>query len=146
MNGNPFPIDRSTLRFSTATNPAAGADFTLTVPQSEFWRIVAVTATFTTAAAVANRRPRFTIRQTGVYLMDFPTATDITAGLTTQVTWVQGQVAETGLVNSRLVAPIPEQLWVPATFEIESLTDNIQAADQWSTIIIQYERWKQTSL
>lgn len=144
MSQNPLPDGRSSIQVGSITTPAAGADFTTTIPPSEYRHIIGVSCIFTTDANAANRNLSLIMAQTGVDLLTFPSATNLIANTAYTIFWTAGHSHDIGLVGNRLVIPIPDQLFVPASFELDSLTDNIQAGDAYTQILYLYESWKQT--
>src|SRR6516162_1693189 len=74
------------------TTPAAGANWTVTVPGGRMWRPIAINATLVTSAAVANRIPgiQFQIYGVTTYVNDNSTA--ITASTTRTLVYQQGSV------------------------------------------------------
>ena len=124
--------------------PAAGADWTITVPGSgEFWEIVAVRARFVTSSAVANRFLTFNVKDNVgniVYQSAFGTAqtASITEGvvLSPQYVTVSGDVSSTKIVT----LPLPEGPYLPG-FTINSSTVAIDTGDQWSQIAVWFKQY-----
>ncbi len=127
-----------TMQTVVVPNPAAGADFTLTVPASKRWRLQSLMAQMTTSVAVANR--------TAVFRM--------TDGV--NETWRQADVAAMtgGGFYSHTIAsgiggsnnnggvygiPLPSPCIMTAGDTLFSNTLGIQAGDQWSNIIARVE-------
>lgn len=109
---------------------------------------MALTATLTTAVAVAARMPaiEYTDQSNMVYLAaDF--AQSQPASLAVTYTWARD--FGTGLFVSpitgqRVSGPLPDA-WLQPSDKIGTVTANLQAADQWSNIVIRFytgERWK----
>jgi len=122
-------------------NPAAGADWSYAVGVGTRTWIHSVTAILTTAVAAANRQPQFTLQD--------PTGTTIwsLAGIAAQTA---SQVCQYNLgealtlaqdVNKNFTISMPSEIYVTGAFKLFVTTTNIQAADQWSGISIQYESW-----
>jgi hypothetical protein len=114
-------------------NPVAGADWSLVMAAGQRAQVKSFSATFTAAAAVANRNINVVIDDgTNVVWQD-----DVTAAVTaTQVVSVNGTQtnAPAGIVATTLFVVLPPNLWLEPTWRLRSSTANIQAADQWSNI------------
>lgn len=121
-------------------NPAAGTDFTLTVPANTRWRIKSFDATLTTSAAVANRNVQIAIDDGANSVWAHDVAATIAASTSNTIVGT-GTNAPTGVVTTIQSVVIPPDLIIPAGFRIRSATINLQAADQWSSIFFLVEEW-----
>jgi len=127
-------------------NPAAGADFTITTPDTlaqGMWSIVAIRARLVTSATVANRFVQFVVKdQTAdeVYRVGYDTA--ITAGNTVILTFAPAVATITGGVTNvhALTFPMPAGPY-PSRTAFSSVTLNIDTADQWSQLSVLYQRF-----
>lgn len=124
----------------TVANPGAGNELVVPVPSGEDWRFLALRATFTASAAVANRTPGIVFDdQTGVGI-EITSAFQITAGLQFRVCWV-GDLANSftsgtaGVLS--LTAP---QVVLPTAWRIRTLTPGLDVGDAWSAITVFFER------
>lgn len=135
------PIDGRGLYTSLLVgNPAAGTDWTQTVFGGEQWIVRAVRAVLVTSAAVANRVPHLQIRDGAANIMvDNPTNTNQAASLTEAYNWFSGTQAYQ--FDSSQSIPIPGELRLTAGMVIRTVTTAIQAADQWSAIVLTVERF-----
>lgn len=119
------------------SNPAAGADFLITVPAGVRWRIIGLRASLVTAVAVATREVVLAFGQTPIVIYAAICPATQAASLTTLYSWGAGVTTlltvngQTGLNAS---ISIPNDLWLATPMTIASSTQNIQAADQWSNI------------
>jgi hypothetical protein len=120
--------------------PAAGADFTQTVPSSTRWRIVSLSATLTTAVAVANRNVDLVIDDGANVFAEISSGFSQVASLVNDYTWMDGGVAQAAFDNI-VALPLPSQMFLPPTFRIRSETTGIQPADQWSAITMLVQQW-----
>jgi hypothetical protein len=117
----------------TVPNPAAGADWSLTVPASEVWSLVTITATLTTSAAVANRAPSLVVSDGNVRYARMPAIQTQAASLVGITTWgPYGQSGLTGLI-ARGILPVAA---LGPGETIGTLTDLIDVGDQWSAIFV----------
>jgi hypothetical protein len=137
------PVSNIALASVPVTQPAAGADFTLTVPDAgQVWEIVAVRARFVTSAAVANRFLTFNVKDAAGNIV-FQTAfgTAVTASITEGVVLSQMFASVSGDVsNTKIVTlPLPEGPYLPR-WTINSVTTAIDTGDQWSQIVVWYRQ------
>lgn len=124
-------------------NPAAGADFSYTIPNAPGGysylgqqRIVAIRAGLATSAAVANRQPGLYISDTFGHVMALvPYAAAQAASLTWYYTWAVGMPVIPA-VNSQVANPLPDWFVLSQGQKIVALTAGLQAADQWSSIVV----------
>lgn len=99
---------------------------------------------FTTAAAVANRTPRIRITDGTSPFFEAIAATQVTAGVAATIS-IQRDVAAAPATNGiwALILGVPT-LWLPSGYVIRSITDGIQAADQYSNVRLYVERAYET--
>jgi len=120
--------------------PAAGADFVFAVPTSSRMRIVSITATLTTAVAVANRLVSL-IWDDGVNVLGVaPTGVTLAASGADTFTWYDGADI-TAPFDGKSTAPLATNMIMWAGSRIRSSTTGIQPADQWSSIFMQVAEW-----
>lgn len=113
------------------SNPAAGADWSQSVPGSHLWTVRAVTATLATSAVVANRQARLILGD-GTNTFATLTAPAVQAASLTHVyTWAIG-VTPVALGLQQLSAMAILDLPVGWTIGVSTLA--LDAGDQWSAI------------
>jgi len=113
------------------TSPAAGADWSQSVPASHLWGLFAVTATLTTSAVVANRQVRLVLGD-GTNTYASLTAPAVQAAYLAHVySWLLG-VTPIALGLQQL-APLPE-LTLPEAWTVGVSTLALDVGDQWSAI------------
>lgn len=125
--------------------PAAGADFTVTTPDSGaqgMWQIIAVRARLVTSATVANRFVALAVKDevaNEVYRVGYDTA--ITAGLTIICTFTPAVTSVVGGITNvkSLAFPLPPGPY-PSRTAFSSVTTAIDTGDQWSQIAVLYQR------
>lgn len=122
------------------TNPAAGADWTFTVPNQSRMRVTSFNANFTASAAVANRQVTVSVDDGANIYWQHDVAVNITAGQAGSI-FGTGTNATTGANPLLLSVVLPPNLNLPAGHRIRSNTVNIQAGDQWSAIWFGVEEW-----
>lgn len=123
-------------------NPAAGADWSITVPINVRWRLMAAHATLTTAVAVANRGVGLVFGLTPAFIFNAMAQAVQAASLVWAYSWGSGVTSYTtaaGPVTPNMITAYPADLWLSPGQKIASATQNIQAADQWSNIVLMFE-------
>lgn len=123
----------------TITTPAAGIDFTHTIPARRRWTLRALRFRFITDANVANRRLRI--------LLDDGTnnfATIIAPSATVATSDVFFSLAPNfpvqDIINNNFLLPLPS-LALASGSHIKSSISAIQAGDQLSAIYLLVEEW-----
>lgn len=117
-------------------NPAAGANWGIVVPTGAAWVLNSARATLTTSAAAANRIPDLQIKDgSGNVVLDAMAAVAQTASLTDFWSWSPGAANSTVLGSVNTVA-LPAGFKLNAGWSINQVTQNLQAADQWATIML----------
>jgi hypothetical protein len=127
-------------RSINVSNPAAGSDWSLTVPTGARWLIQSVTANFLASATVANRR-------IGIWLFDALSNTFFQGSDVAPTTAGQGKSvsAAGGLTNYNTAAAtqigLPDVASYLQGFSIQTVTNAIQVGDLWSSIYVNVIEW-----
>ena len=131
---------RGRMRSIAIANPAAGADWSQTVPAGVTWILRAVTATLTTAVSVAARQASLQVTDaTPHLLLDSPGGSTEAASLGDVYSWFNGGG---GFIEGLSVAGgLPAEFRCPAGWIVQTKTANIQAADQWSNVVLTVEEF-----
>lgn len=121
--------------------PAAGADILETVPTGARWRLKSIRFRLVTSATVANRAVKFIIADTtnapvSIISFNFNQAASITNDYSLGI-GVNPLVDPNTLV---VMGPIPDNLMF-AAFTWKTLTNNLQAGDQFSFVEYLVEEW-----
>lgn len=112
-------------------SPAAGADWSQTVPASHLWQLLTVTATLTTSAVAGNRQARLALGD-GTNPFAVLTAPAVQAASLAHVyTWAVG-MTPLALGLQQLQALPPIALGNGWTISVSTLA--LDAGDQWSAI------------
>jgi hypothetical protein len=127
------------LRAIAVGNPAAGSDWTFTVPANTRMRIQAVGMTFVASAAVANRNVRLMFSDGGNPYWRSSGQAVITAGQTKGIYGSPQSVVQN--LGGEMNIPTPIGLIMLAGQLIQSATQALDAGDQFSQIIIEVEEW-----
>lgn len=122
-------------------NPAAGADISIAVPSGAIWRPVSLRATLTTAVAVANRLVSATYQSAGNVLMESPSNFTQAASIVNTYNFFDSAQYLATPFNLRTVAPLPSNTFLQRGNTINTVTTGIQAADQWSSVILLVQEW-----
>lgn len=126
---------RGALTVTAVGNPAAGADWSTILPTGQQQVIRSVAALFTPSAAVANRFPVLEIEDPVAHFVSYlPVVAAIPASTATFLTWAPGlnPISTNGVQTMGL----PEEFRVAGSWTVKTLTAGIQAADQWSAIVL----------
>lgn len=114
--------------------PAAGADWSFTLPAGAAYQLLVGTATLTTSAQVANRFPTIAF-QNGDGLTFLRTVDIAGIAATTTASISFGQDVTTGTGNSGQLATIETPaLVIDAGWRIAAITVGLQTEDAWSSI------------
>jgi hypothetical protein len=139
---SPQPREIQNIGVHTGANPAAGAEWSVTVPANQLWKVTSVTATLVTAVAAANREVSLVTDDGAVITTTSPTGLTHVASLTKAYTWI-AFLSWRGVGAQALnqVTGMGEH-WLPAGHRIRTVTTNIQAADDWSAPVIVFESYR----
>ena len=125
---------------ATAADPAAGAEVSFTVPTGEVYIVHAVTVELVTAVAAANRRVNLTLDDGTTKCAEIPSPADHIASLTRQYSWFNGDsVANVG--GGAYSMGLPAYLLMWGGYRIRTLTEAIQAADDFGVMAIYATRF-----
>lgn len=118
-----------------SSNPAAGSELSVTVPTDEMWRVQSLVFTFAAIGGVPNRTVNL-ILDDGVeifYRQASPFAQG--PGVTTIHCAISGGERLT-VADTTAHFGLPANLWLLAGMRIRTLTTNLQAADDFSAMVI----------
>jgi hypothetical protein len=120
----------------SSSDPAAGSEIVYTVSDGELLRIRAVRFTLVAAAAAASRRVHlvFTFNTTPVY--DIIANTDQIISETKIYSGVAGGGGSASTNDNDIYIPLPTEIVMGATDTIETSTFNLQAGDNYSSMLI----------
>lgn len=113
------------------SNPAAGAECSITVPARKVWKILAFTATLVTDATAVTRQVHVLL-DTGLGdPIECISPTTQTASLTRKYNgWHQGH-NDANTDGTKITLNIPDGIYLPPSSTITTLTTNLQAGDNW---------------
>ena len=129
------------VRQIPVAQPAAGSDWTVAVPQGVTWELISVMFTLATSAVVANRGVRIIVKDNnGVISTNFQAPGNIAANANALVGLGQGYGDH--LLTSGQYGPLPTPAYpVPIGATILSSTSNLDAGDQYSSVVIVAREW-----
>lgn len=117
----------------TVGAPAAGSDWSFAM--TKIATVLAVTATLTASAAVANRVPRLRFIDSGAHILANQTASgNLTASSTGNYSWYPNAISN-GL-GGILTQPLATGIVLGVGWTVSMSTANLDVADQWSNIVI----------
>lgn len=124
------------------TAPGAGADWSTSPGPQELWEVVSVTATLTTSATVANRNVQLII-DSGSPTPLFISTANAAIPASTTATFNASQINQTStLITTTVFAALPPRNLLNNLDRIRTLTQNLQAGDQWSSIFLMVRNWE----
>ena len=121
-------------------NPAAGAEINIVSPARAMWVVRRFTFQFTAAAGGGNRVPTIGIPNLGMAGTFIGANTAVPPGTTAY--FEAGHFGFCGAVGgAKYLIPLPERVILYPGSSILTATAGIQAADQYSNIWLDAERW-----
>jgi hypothetical protein len=119
--------------------PAAGADWTITVPASARWRLRSVTATLTCTAAAGNRNPGFQVNDGTNYFLFVPPPVTSGPNAIQRYNWAPGVANNPAGGNA--ITPIPDNFILGPGYKFGVGTGALQGGDQWTAPVYEVEEW-----
>jgi len=112
-------------------NPAAGEEFSITIPDQEWWILKAVRVRFVAAAVAVSRRPMLVIVRAASDNIEISVPADVTTGQIVFLNWADAGTAQNDATSLRQLAPLPTNLLLPPGATIKSVTTNMEATDNY---------------
>jgi hypothetical protein len=116
--------------------PAAGADWSTTVPGQGSWLVQAFVATLTNAVAAANRFPAVSLTDGNSEYFRAPLSAAVIASTVLNASGAIGFLPAAVNVTLGPSAVGLPQIILPPGSVFRVVTTNLQAADQWSAIAL----------
>lgn len=136
-DGGGLPV----IRRVTVANPAAGADWSQSVPAFCHWRVEDIRADLATDATVGNRTVRFHADDSsGSLVAPVNFANQAASTSQTYAAARHAKVAASSALGSTIIAGCPDHV-MPAAWRVRSATPGLQPGDQWSSINILAAEW-----
>jgi hypothetical protein len=135
------------LRVILGTQPAAGAEIAETVPTNARWRLYSLTVNLVDGGGAAARFPTLAFDDGAtIYSQVGPDTQANGAGATHKYSWVAGGGSTYflgGSINLHTIGIEPD-IRLRAGHRIRTLTDSLQAGDQWGVPQYLVEEWIDT--
>lgn len=126
----------------TPANPAAGTDFALTWAQPTLIYIKSISLILTTAVAAANRFMIFEVNDGVTVLLRWGSATAHVAATAKRYIFAPGLNDQAILATTNLITSgLPDRILLRDDYNLVTLVDGLQAADQISDVRIVTLRW-----
>ena len=135
IGGSPGGV-AGTLKTHTVAQPAAGAEWTATVPAGVLWYVRAIYAILTTSATVATRYPTLDVTDGIATFAAIPPCGGQVASLVYKYSWAEGYAQDAVIVYTAAQIPLPHISPLSAGCVISSATNSLQSGDQWSVIAL----------
>lgn len=129
---------------TSTANPAAGADLISVHAITGRARLAAFKATFTASATVANRFPSFQVAEAGGGNVRWQVQDTVAVTASQVITYSLapgGTNVRGGGSPIFATMPVPSPEFDYAGVQVNSVTQGIQAGDQWSAILMVTEEW-----
>lgn len=123
------------------TNPAAGANFTMTLDPVFHVILHAVTFTLLTDANVANRYANIIITPPTAEILTCATTVAHVASTNVVYTYWEGWPHVGAIAVNRATLPLPNAFFIPRGSLVGSDIRQIQAGDQISNIVLWFRKW-----
>lgn len=135
-----FGTNGQVIRLSEVS-PAAGSEFSITVPDQQTWELIWAQATLTTSATVGDRTVAVELASPDdAYIRRTSGATQ-QASEQIEYTFMPGGTTQTSIANELHEIALPPKILMQASDKIFSVTTNLQAGDSWNSIKFLVRRW-----
>lgn len=142
---------RGGIRTIVGTNQAAGAELEETVPANRRWQLLSFSAVFVAAAVAVDRVPRLVIDNGSTAQRRWMSIDDasnpIQTGETRTQLWqmargardARDELVDTQTLN--IIHGLPENLFLEEGDRIRTVTENLNAGDDWAAPIFDVAEW-----
>jgi hypothetical protein len=121
-------------------NPAAGADWIMTVPAGERRRLITMNADLAVANSGAARPVEIIVDDGANVVARMSTNTAAPINATAHINFSNSGTPSVS-ITSDLYSQQPSAIYLEPGMRVRSITTNIVAGDQWSNIWFLFERW-----
>jgi hypothetical protein len=128
------------FRVILGTQPLAGQNILETVPTGARWKVLTFQATLTTAAGGVNRTFRLRILDSGNDYAECGALFSLAGGSTANYVWLSG-VTPGQIDTAFFGAALPTDTLLSAGGQLNTVTININAGDQWSAPTYSLVEW-----
>ena len=131
---------RGALSYTAGTDPAAGANASITVPTGEYWKVKQVKISLVTDATVADRSVVLYYRTPAAVMFNIVPAAVQVASKTIIYHWFEGAALKDDPTSLNQTIPLPADIILAPGYIIATAVKNLQAADDLSALGVIYER------
>ena len=128
------------IRSVSGTDPAAGAELTITVPQTAEWRILGLRFVLVTDATAVNRQVDLVIDDGANIVLQIEAPALHGASGTRGYNYAPGFPAR-ALLTAEFILPLPVGARLGCRWRIRTVTVNLQAADNFGSAFLWVEEW-----
>ncbi len=128
------------LSTATASDPAAGAEISISVPSRSQWKVHCGTFQLVTSATVGPRRIGLELFQSPSTVMRSGASVEIPENTTVKITMLPG-IQATQLANGNIIIPLPNELIINNGATLSTVTAGLDSGDQYSAINLFVEEW-----
>lgn len=133
------PIELGIPEFISVSDPTLGDEIDIVVPENTLWSIVLLKFRFTAGPTAATRLIHLAVSDgAGVKRIGYASATMV-AGATRDI-YCQ-HAGMTANVAQEVFCRLPPRFYLRPLWELLTVTDNRQADDQFSSIVLYVHRW-----
>lgn len=136
---NQLPITeiqkRGSFEIRASADPAAGAEINAVTSASEWMKLQYVEFTLVAAIAAANRRVVLAISGYSGGVILVPVNVTQIATETKKYIFYDGAQNINDTVNNIIVTPLPKEIWLHPGTTIQTITGNLNAADNYSVAL-----------
>lgn len=129
------------IRTITGTNPAAGVDFSETVPTGARWEFLSIRAQLVTSAAAGTRNPLLNMATSGVEFVRSTPPIGFGPSITAECAWGAGMPSVSQAGYNGFQSGTPVSLQLPAAATVSAATSGLDAGDNWGAPTYAVREW-----
>lgn len=133
-------LDRGENKTANSTNPAAGAEASVTVPENEVWIVNNVAVQLVADGNAANRRVALQLGASAANIL-LPAPADQMASQTIDYTWAEGLNSVSDATGFRMTQALPRQHFINSNDAIATVTANLQAGDNFGFMTVGVQKF-----
>lgn len=141
--GSPFELSTEgpgVVRSITGSDPAAGAEFTETVPANTRWRVISLLVSLVTSATVASRLPLFYVDDGATTV--FVAAPSATQAASSTVSYLLSGIGVHGSLGGVMGVSLPlDDFYLSAGYRLGATTFSLQVGDNYGAPQLHVEEW-----
>lgn len=131
------------IRTISGTDPAAGAEISETVPTGARWRLMSLQSVLTTSVAVANRNVQIVIDDGTNETYRAACASNQAASNAFRYSFSASGVTNVPASANTHMVPTPAPAILGPGYRIRTITNLLDAGDNWSQAFILVEEWQE---